>query len=67
VRATAGRQYPVLEDRAVFTAIVYALTTGCAWLTSYRRLTLRYRRWVRLFTAFLSLVTIPTCYKKLAT
>ena len=38
-----------------------------AWLTGYRRLTLRYERCARLFTAFLTLAATLTCYKKLAT
>ena len=38
-----------------------------AWLTGYRRLTLRYKRSARLFTAFLTLAATLTCYKRLAT
>jgi transposase len=38
-----------------------------AWLTGYRRLTARYERCARLFTAFLTLAATLTCYKKLAT
>ena len=38
-----------------------------AWLTGYRRLTLRYERSARLFTAFLTLAAALTCYKKLTT
>ena len=38
-----------------------------AWLTGYRRPTLRYERCARLFTAFLTLAAALTCYKKLAT
>jgi transposase len=38
-----------------------------AWLTGYRRLTLRYERSARLFTAFLTLAAALTCYKKLPT
>ena len=38
-----------------------------AWLTGYRRLTIRYERSARLFTAFLTLAATLTCYKKLAT
>jgi transposase len=38
-----------------------------AWLTGYRRLTLRYERRARLFTAFLTLAAALTRYKKLAT
>jgi transposase len=38
-----------------------------AWLTGYRRLTLRYERCARLFTAFLTLAAALTCYKKLTT
>jgi transposase len=35
-----------------------------AWLTGYRRLTLRYERCARLFTAFLTLAAALTCYKE---
>ena len=38
-----------------------------AWLTGYRRLTLRFERCARLFCAFLTLAATLTCYKKLAT
>lgn len=38
-----------------------------AWLTGYRRLTLRYERSARLFCAFLTLAATLTCYKKLTT
>ncbi len=38
-----------------------------AWLTGYRRLTIRYERSARLFTAFLTLAATLTCYKKLTT
>ena len=38
-----------------------------AWLTGYRRLTLRYERSARLFCTFLTLAATLTCYKKLAT
>ena len=38
-----------------------------AWLTGYRRLTIRYERHAHLFAAFLSLAATITCYKKLAT
>jgi hypothetical protein len=41
--------------------------TLLAWLTGYRRLTLRYERSARLFTAFLTLATTLTCDKKLTT
>ncbi len=37
------------------------------WLTGYRRLTIRYERSARLFTAFLTLAATLTCYKKLST
>src|SRR3954464_5636814 len=30
-RAPAGWRHRYVDDRAVFTAIVYVLTTGCAW------------------------------------
>src|SRR4029077_15970936 len=38
-----------------------------AWLTGYRRLTIRYERHAHLFAAFLSLAAAITCFKKLAT
>ena len=38
-----------------------------AWLTGYRRLTLRFERCARLFCAFLTLAATLTCYKKLTT
>jgi transposase len=38
-----------------------------AWLSGYRRLTIRYERHAHLFTAFLTLGAALTCYKKLAT
>lgn len=38
-----------------------------AWLTGYRRLTLRYERRADLFCAFLTLAATLTCYKKLPT
>ena len=37
-----------------------------AWLTGYRRLTIRYERHAHLFGAFLSLAATLTCFKKLA-
>jgi transposase len=37
-----------------------------AWLSGYRRLTVRYERHGRLFAAFLTLAATLTCYKKLA-
>ena len=37
-----------------------------AWLTGYRRLTLRYERKANHFLAFLTLGAALTCYKKLA-
>jgi transposase len=37
-----------------------------AWLTGYRRLTLRYERIASHFLAFLTLAATITCYKKLA-
>jgi transposase len=37
-----------------------------SWLAGYRRLTVRYERHGRLFTAFLTLAAAITCYKKLA-
>jgi transposase len=38
-----------------------------AWLTGYRRLTIRHERHATLFAAFLSLAAALTCFKKLAT
>jgi transposase len=37
-----------------------------AWLTGYRRLTMRYERKAHHFLAFLTLAATITCYKKLA-
>lgn len=37
-----------------------------AWLTGYRRLTIRCKRKAHLFGAFLSLAAALTCFKKLA-
>jgi transposase len=37
-----------------------------AWLSGYRRLTVRYERYGTLFCAFLTLAAALTCYKKLA-
>ena len=37
-----------------------------AWLTGYRRLTLRYERNASHFLAFITLAATVTCYKKLA-
>lgn len=37
-----------------------------AWLSGYRRLTLRYERHAHHFLAFLTLGAVITCYKKLA-
>src|SRR5512135_2816244 len=45
----------------------WVIERSLAWLTGYRRLTLRYERSVRLFTAFLTLAATLTCYKKLTT
>jgi transposase len=36
-----------------------------AWLFGYRRLTIRYERHAHLFSAFLTLAAVLTCYKKL--
>jgi transposase len=44
----------------------WVVERSLAWLTGYRRLTIRYERSARLFTAFLTLAAL-TCYKKLAT
>lgn len=38
-----------------------------AWLTGYRRLTIRYERTANLFAAFLTLAATLTCWKKLTT
>ena len=43
----------------------WIIERSLAWLTGYRRLTLRYERSARLFTAFLTLAATLTCYKKL--
>src|ERR671927_92881 len=45
----------------------WVVERSLAWLTGYRRLTLRYERSARLFTAFLTLAAALTWYKKLAT
>ena len=45
----------------------WVVERSLAWLTGYHRLTLRYERSARLFTAFLTLAATLTCYKKLAT
>ena len=45
----------------------WVVERSLAWLTGYRRLTLRYERCARLFTAFLTLAATLTCYKRLAT
>ena len=43
----------------------WIIERSLAWLTGYRRLTLRYERSAQLFTAFLTLAATLTCYKKL--
>ena len=43
----------------------WVIERSLAWLTGYRRLTLRYERSARLFTSFLTLAATLTCYKKL--
>lgn len=43
----------------------WVIERSFAWLTGYRRLTIRYERSARLFTAFLTLAAALTCYKKL--
>ncbi len=45
----------------------WVVERSLAWLTGYRRLTLRYERCARLFTAFLTLAATLTSYKKLNT
>ena len=45
----------------------WVIERSLAWLTGYRRLTLRYERSAQLFTAFLTLAATLTCYKKLTT
>ena len=45
----------------------WVVERSLAWLTGYRRLTIRYERSARLFAAFLTLAATLTCYKKLAT
>src|SRR3982750_4180186 len=44
----------------------WVIERSLAWLTGYRRLTLRYERSAKLFCAFLTLAATLTCYKKLA-
>jgi transposase len=45
----------------------WIIERSLAWLTGYRRLTLRYECSAKLFTAFLTLAVTLTCYKRLAT
>jgi transposase len=45
----------------------WVVERSLAWLTGYRRLTIRRERSARLFTAFLTPATAVTCYKNLAT
>ena len=45
----------------------WGVERSLAWLTGYRRMTLRHERSVRLFTAFPTLAATLTCYKKLTT
>ena len=45
----------------------WVIERSLAWLTGYRRLTLRYESCARLFTTFLTLAATLTCYKKLST
>jgi transposase len=45
----------------------WVIERSLAWLTGYRRLTLRYERCARLFAAFLTLAATLTCYKRLTT
>jgi transposase len=45
----------------------WVVERSLAWLTGYRRMTLRHERSVRLFTAFPTLAATLTCYKKLTT
>ena len=45
----------------------WVIERSIAWLTGYRRLTLRYERSAQLFAAFLTLAATLTCYKRLAT
>ena len=45
----------------------WVVERSLAWLTGYRRLTIRYERSARLFAAFLTLAATLTCYKRLTT
>jgi len=45
----------------------WVIERSLAWLTGHRRLTLRYERCARLFTAFLTLAATLTGYEKLST
>ena len=45
----------------------WVIERSFAWLSGYRRLTLRYERSAKLFAAFLTLAATLTCYKRLAT
>jgi transposase len=67
-----GRITPRIARRGVETSTRlgrhrWVVERSFAWLTGYRRLTIRYERSARLFTAFLTLAATLTCYKKLAT
>jgi transposase len=44
----------------------WVIERSIAWLFGYRRLTIRYERHAHLFSAFLTLAAVLTCYKKLA-
>jgi transposase len=45
----------------------WKIERSIAWLTGYRRLTIRYERHAHLFAAFLSLAAAITSFKKLTT
>jgi transposase len=69
-----------LRDRRIFPRIArrgieptdrlgrhrWKVERSIAWLTGYRRLTLRYERKANLFAAFLTLAATLTCYKHLS-
>jgi transposase len=59
-----------LPDSRLIGAVVFhrgaqgVMERTMAWLTGYRRLTLRYERNASHFLAFITLAAMLTCYKK---
>jgi hypothetical protein len=56
-----------IEDPTLLGRHRWKIERTIAWLTGYRRLTIRYERHGPLFSAFLQLAAALTCYKKLPT